>query len=244
VLGMALFYGGLVQLLAGMWEFKTGNTFGAVAFSSYGGFWMGYAALFIDAFGFLDAYEGQGRQLDMDLAVFLLSWSIFSGLMTIAAHRTTAVLMFLLFTVHLTFLMLSIHHFCGSRFPIVQQTGGAFGIIAAFTAWYAAFASFFTSKTSLFQLPLWELDEIYIKWGWLHIDWLWIDERIRKEGWGGRLLATMEQYAGSKGIINVHLETTSFQALPFYQKQGYTVFGELPDMPPGHITYFLKKRQD
>ena len=83
-----------------------------------------------------------------------------------------------------------------------------------------------------------------IKWGWLHIDWLWIDERIRKEGWGGHLLATMEQYAGSKGIINVHLETTSFQALPFYQKQGYTVFGELSDMPPGHITYFLKKRRD
>jgi len=160
-MGMALFYGGLVQLLAGMWEFKTGNTFGAVAFSSYGGFWMGYAALFIDAFGFLDAYAGQGRQLDMDLAVFLLAWSIFSGLMTIAAHRTTFVLMFLLFLVHLTFLMLSIHHFCGSRFPIVQQTGGCFGILAAFTAWYAAFASFFTSKTSLFQLPLWPMDDIW-----------------------------------------------------------------------------------
>ncbi|WP_429174729.1 GNAT family N-acetyltransferase [Aeromonas salmonicida] len=80
-----------------------------------------------------------------------------------------------------------------------------------------------------------------IKWGWLHVDWLWIDERIRKDGWGARLLATMEQYASDKGITKVHLETTSFQALPFYQKQGYTVFGELPDMPPGHITYFLKK---
>ena len=80
-----------------------------------------------------------------------------------------------------------------------------------------------------------------IKWGWLHVDWLWIDEGIRKDGWGARLLATMEQYASDKGITNVHLETTSFQALPFYQKQGYTVFGELPDMPPGHITYFLKK---
>jgi len=80
-----------------------------------------------------------------------------------------------------------------------------------------------------------------IKWGWLHVDWLWIDEGIRKDGWGARLLATMEQYASDKGIIHFHLETTSFQALPFYQKQGYTVFGELPDMPPGHITYFLKK---
>lgn len=80
-----------------------------------------------------------------------------------------------------------------------------------------------------------------IKWGWLHVDWLWIDEGIRKDGWGARLLATMEQYASDKGITHFHLETTSFQALPFYQKQGYTVFGELPDMPPGHISYFLKK---
>ncbi|HGY1009650.1 TPA: GNAT family N-acetyltransferase [Aeromonas salmonicida] len=80
-----------------------------------------------------------------------------------------------------------------------------------------------------------------IKWGWLHVDWLWIDEGIRKDGWGARLLATMEQYASDKGITKAHMETTSFQALPFYQKQGYTVFGELPDMPPGHITYFLKK---
>ncbi len=53
----------------------------------------------------------------------------------------------------------------------------------------------------------------------------------------------MEQYARSKGISNFHLETTSFQALPFYQKQGYQVFGELPDMPPGHTTYFLRKME-
>ncbi|HEH9413935.1 GNAT family N-acetyltransferase [Aeromonas salmonicida] len=80
-----------------------------------------------------------------------------------------------------------------------------------------------------------------IKWGWLHIEGLWVEDAIRRDGWGARLLATMEQYASDKGITHFHLETTSFQALPFYQKQGYTVFGELPDMPPGHITYFLKK---
>lgn len=81
-----------------------------------------------------------------------------------------------------------------------------------------------------------------IKWGWLHIEGLWVDESIRQGGWGARLLAAMEQYAQSKGITNFHLETTSFQALPFYQKQGYSVFGELPDMPPGHVSYFLKKQ--
>ncbi|OEC53239.1 MULTISPECIES: N-acetyltransferase [unclassified Aeromonas] len=80
-----------------------------------------------------------------------------------------------------------------------------------------------------------------IKWGWLHIEGLWVDDAIRQAGWGGHLLGTMELYAQSKGITNYHLETTSFQALPFYQKQGYEVFGQLPDMPPGHVSYFLKK---
>lgn len=47
VVGLALFYGGFVQLLAGMWEFRTGNTFGATAFSSYGAFWLSYATLFV-----------------------------------------------------------------------------------------------------------------------------------------------------------------------------------------------------
>ena len=82
-----------------------------------------------------------------------------------------------------------------------------------------------------------------IKWGWLHIEGLWVDDTLRHDGWGGRLLGAMEQYAQSKGISNYHLETTSFQALPFYQKQGYEVFAQLPDMPPGHISYFLKKQE-
>jgi GNAT superfamily N-acetyltransferase len=80
-----------------------------------------------------------------------------------------------------------------------------------------------------------------IKWGWLHIEGLWVDDAIRHTGWGARLLAAMEQYAQSQSITNYHLETTSFQALPFYQKQGYEVFGQLPDMPPGHVSYFLRK---
>ncbi|MEZ6995122.1 MULTISPECIES: GNAT family N-acetyltransferase [unclassified Aeromonas] len=82
-----------------------------------------------------------------------------------------------------------------------------------------------------------------IKWGWLHIEGLWVDAAIRQAGWGARLLGAMEQYARSQGIAHYHLETTSFQALPFYQKQGYEVFGQLPDMPPGHVSYFLKKQE-
>lgn len=84
-------------------------------------------------------------------------------------------------------------------------------------------------------------------WGYLYVGRLWTDDRFRKAGLGGRLLAEAEQEAQRRGCHSVHLMTGSFNALPFYQKRGYTVFGELQDMPIGHTQYFmcksLKKRE-
>lgn len=81
-----------------------------------------------------------------------------------------------------------------------------------------------------------------IKWGWLYIEGLWVDSVCRKDGWGSKLLKALEDFALSKAVINYRLETTSFQALGFYQKAGYSIFGELSDMPPGHTSFFLKKQ--
>lgn len=84
-------------------------------------------------------------------------------------------------------------------------------------------------------------------WGYLYVGRLCTDDRFRKVGLGGRLLAEAEQEAQRRGCHSVHLMTGSFNALPFYQKRGYTVFGELQDMPIGHTQYFmcknLKKRE-
>ncbi len=80
-----------------------------------------------------------------------------------------------------------------------------------------------------------------INWGWLYIKALWIDESLRNEGWGSKLLYDLEKYSLSSGISNVRLETTTFQALGFYKKLGCTVFAELEDMPPGETIFFLKK---
>lgn len=172
-MGLALFYGGLCQLLAGMWEFKTGNTLGAVAFSSYGGFWMSFAALNIDAFGFLDGYTGHEGTVALhnDLGIYLLAWAMFSLFMSIAAHRTTLALMTLFFLVFLTFLMLSIHQFIAmwdeEKALLCQEAGGCFGVMAAVLAWYCAYAALLTNKTSFFTMPVGELDPIYRSWGWL-----------------------------------------------------------------------------
>ena len=81
-----------------------------------------------------------------------------------------------------------------------------------------------------------------MNWDWMHIQGLWVDETIRKDGWGSKLIANLEQYALSKSIANIRLETTTFQALDFYLKLGYSIFGELPNMPSGHTSYFLQKQ--
>lgn len=80
-----------------------------------------------------------------------------------------------------------------------------------------------------------------IGWGWLHVDILWVDGSYRRQGLGGRLLRRAETEALALGVDRGYLETTGFQARPFYERMGYEVFAELEDQPPGHTCYYLKK---
>ncbi len=79
-------------------------------------------------------------------------------------------------------------------------------------------------------------------WGWLYVSMLWLDESLRGEGLGTQLLTMAEIEAENRGCQHAHLDTMDFQALPFYQKLGYTVFGQLDDLPLGHTRYFLQKK--
>ncbi|MBN2086316.1 MAG: GNAT family N-acetyltransferase [Anaerolineales bacterium] len=81
-------------------------------------------------------------------------------------------------------------------------------------------------------------------WGWLHVAILWLEEKARRRGHGSRLLGAAEAEAIRRGCHHAHLDTMSFQALPFYQKHGYEVWGEIHDMPVGHSRIFLSKRLD
>jgi GNAT superfamily N-acetyltransferase len=78
-------------------------------------------------------------------------------------------------------------------------------------------------------------------WGWLHIDTLTLHESLRRLGYGTRLMAMMEEEARRRGCCGIYLETYSFQALPFYQKLGFSLFGELDRFPGEHKLYFLRK---
>jgi GNAT superfamily N-acetyltransferase len=78
-------------------------------------------------------------------------------------------------------------------------------------------------------------------YGWLAINLLWIDPAWRGQGYGRALLRAAEAEAIGRGCHYAHLDTLSFQALDFYRKEGYTIFGQLDDLPPGHTRYFLHK---
>jgi ribosomal protein S18 acetylase RimI-like enzyme len=75
----------------------------------------------------------------------------------------------------------------------------------------------------------------------MHIDALWVHETYRGRDFGSRLMKAIEEYSASHGHPLVYLETTSFQALPFYKSLGYVVFGELPGISEGETLFFLKK---
>ena len=147
VLGVALAYGGLAQLLAGMWEFRTGNTFGAVAFSSYGAFWLSFWALVV-------FYAPKIPAADAGHAVglYLWAWAIFTAYMTVASLRTTGAvaLVFVLLTV--TFILLGAGNSGGHENVI--KWGGYVGLATALAAWYASFAAVANSTFGRIILPV------------------------------------------------------------------------------------------
>lgn len=78
-------------------------------------------------------------------------------------------------------------------------------------------------------------------WGWLYVYLFWVDEGVRRSGYGGEMLTMAEQEALRRGCHHAHLDTLDFQAPLFYEKHGYNLWGVLDDHPPGHKRYFYQK---
>ena len=137
VVGLALFYGGIAQLLAGMWAFRAGNTFSATAFSSYGAFWLSFAALLLPGLGGAALLEGKSTT-HAAIGIYLLGWAIFTGIMMIASFRTTGATAAVFVLLFLTFLCLAIAKLSGNA--SFGTYGGYLGIVTAIAAWYDAAA--------------------------------------------------------------------------------------------------------
>jgi uncharacterized protein len=147
VLGLALAYGGLAQLLAGMWEFRTGNTFGAVAFTSFGAFWISFWA-------YVTFFEAKVPVADQGHAVglYLIGWGIFTLYMCIASLRTTAAVFAVFALLTVTFFLLGIGN--SGAHPNLVKAGGWCGLATAAAAWYASFAAVINSTFARVVLPV------------------------------------------------------------------------------------------
>ncbi|KAG8682249.1 hypothetical protein FRC09_016899 [Ceratobasidium sp. 395] len=156
VLGMALGVGGLCQLLAGMWEFAAGNTFGATAFSMYGGFWLSFGAIYWPGSGILDAYQGAAKaQLASALGIYLITWMIITLLLFFATFRSSLALAGVFFFLVLTFMLLAIGEFMESA--AAHKAGGILGCITAMIAFYTGSAGLYSPDASYFVLPVGDL---------------------------------------------------------------------------------------
>ena len=80
-----------------------------------------------------------------------------------------------------------------------------------------------------------------LNWHWLYVEKFWISEPYRGRGHGTRLLAEAERFARERGCHTANVDTLEFQALPFYERQGYSVWGVLEGFPPGFRKYHLRK---
>jgi succinate-acetate transporter protein len=147
VLGLAVAYGGLAQLLAGMWEFRTGNTFGAVAFTSFGAFWISFFVLvtfFAPNIPTADAGHAIG--------LYLWAWAIFTTYMFVASLRTTGAVAVVFFLLAVTFILLGAGN-SGAHESVIKW-GGYLGLATAAAAWYASFAAVTNSTFGRTVLPV------------------------------------------------------------------------------------------
>ncbi|KAL1847622.1 Meiotically up-regulated protein 86 protein [Paecilomyces lecythidis] len=166
VVALAFGYGGLVQLLAGMWEMAVGNTFGATALSSYGGFWISFAIVLTPG-GFqivksltVTTASGQSDETMFynSFGLFLMGWFIFTFILLLCTLKSTVAFFTLFLTLDLAFLLLGIGYIqrndAGKPNPPVIKAGGFFGLLSAFTAWYNALAGIADTSNSFFIIPV------------------------------------------------------------------------------------------
>jgi len=145
-IGPALFYGGLAQLTAGMWEFRNGNVFGATAFSTYGGFWLAlgiFVTFIVLSKNWAGAVTANPHDVPNALAWFLLAFAIFNTYMMLWSMRINVAVFLVFLTLQITLVLLVIGFFLEAHGHANNgwiHTGGWVGIVTALLAWYASAA--------------------------------------------------------------------------------------------------------
>lgn len=148
VVGLAAFYGGSCQMFAGVWEIVVGNTFGGTALTSYGAFWLSYAAIQVKAFGIASAYGDDTHQFKNAVGLYLLAWGLFTWMLTSLTLKSTAAFCALFAMLAITFCLLAAGDF--TQKIGATKAGGICGIVTAFLGFYNAWAGTATRSNSYF----------------------------------------------------------------------------------------------
>jgi hypothetical protein len=147
-LGYAFAYGGLIQLLAGMWEFRNRNVFGSTAFSTYGGFWIGLGLWAV----LVAPHALSATAASKDLGWILLSFAIFNTYMMIFSTQVNAAVFGVFLTLELTEIFLFIGNFAGNA--NIVKVGGYIGVLTALVAWYTSAAGVINGMKGSIVLPV------------------------------------------------------------------------------------------
>jgi len=154
VVGMAVFCGGLTQLLAGMWAFCYMNMFAATAFSSFGAFWLSYAMILIPGSGIIAAYADRpAHELSDAIGIYLITWLMVTTLLFFVALHKSVAFIALFACLIITFSLLSAGELLAR--VVLTRAGGALGIVAACIAYYMGLAELLEAEDRVIvRLPL------------------------------------------------------------------------------------------
>lgn len=157
VVGPAIFLGGLVQLIAGIWEFRRNHTLAGTLFASYGGFLFAFGLLFMPTLSLTALFGADIKGFNHSLGLLFLCWTITCGVLFLAALRTNMALLAVIACLFLSYLFLTIGELANAN-GILLAIGGWLGILCALVAWYAALGGILQATRSPFQLPMGEVE--------------------------------------------------------------------------------------
>ncbi|KAJ5151173.1 uncharacterized protein N7482_010425 [Penicillium canariense] len=158
--GLVVFMGGTAQVLAGIMQFRIGNTFGTTIHCSYGAFWLSYGMFMLQYLGLEAAYKGDMRAYSFALGIYLIAWCFLTILFFIAALRTNVAILLVFFFLALAFLFLGIAEFTLTEHATASErlnkSGGAFAVICSMCAFYAGASGLMLPETTWVRFPLGE----------------------------------------------------------------------------------------
>lgn len=147
ILGIGIFYGGLVQLLVGLLEWKAGDTFGTVAFTSYGAFWISHCV--ISLLGKMYSIVGFDQK---SMGIYMLAWTLLTIMLFIATLKLVPILTIIFGTAMTTFILLTITSFTGSS--AVAGLSAFVGVLLGLEALYGGVAQVINEAYGKEILPI------------------------------------------------------------------------------------------